>query len=325
MADYKVTDTQLVQIADAIRSKGGTSASIVFPSGFISAVEAIPSGTSMSLISKEISENGTYLPSSDNADAFSSVVVDVPTGGGGVYVSKTITENGTYKPSDDNADAYSQVVVNVSGGGGEGKTKYYNIIIGISSGIYDDPDIVTINEQTFYHKQGINGISLPNAEYLRSSAFEGCVNASFVDLPKCKNISDYAFYGCSSLTSVSIPECSIIGGSAFYDNRDLTEISLPKVEALQRATFRDCASLQTVFLNICSIIYSEAFRQCSNLSTLYLLSNSVVTLSGNSIFQNTKLSSSYGSIYVPASLVDTYKTISGNWYYFSSNIFAYSE
>ena len=77
MADYKVTDTELISIADAIRLKGGTSASMVFPSGFVSAISAISSGSAMTLISKTVSANGTYLPASDNADAYSQVVVDI--------------------------------------------------------------------------------------------------------------------------------------------------------------------------------------------------------------------------------------------------------
>lgn len=35
----------------------------------------------------------------------------------GILITKAITENGTYKAEDDNADGYSQVTVNVSGGG----------------------------------------------------------------------------------------------------------------------------------------------------------------------------------------------------------------
>ena len=38
-------------------------------------------------------------------------------GGGSTLITKTITENGTYNASSDNADGYSQVTVNVSGGG----------------------------------------------------------------------------------------------------------------------------------------------------------------------------------------------------------------
>lgn len=44
MADYLVTDTELKSVADAIRTKGGTTEKLAFPTGFISAVESIPSG-----------------------------------------------------------------------------------------------------------------------------------------------------------------------------------------------------------------------------------------------------------------------------------------
>jgi len=41
MADYLTTDTELTSIANAIRTKGGTSASLTYPTGFVSAIEAI--------------------------------------------------------------------------------------------------------------------------------------------------------------------------------------------------------------------------------------------------------------------------------------------
>ena len=40
--DYKVTDTELVAVADAIRSKGETQALLEWPNGYISAINAIP-------------------------------------------------------------------------------------------------------------------------------------------------------------------------------------------------------------------------------------------------------------------------------------------
>ena len=42
--DYKVTDTELTSIANAIRTKGGTSQPLTFPNEFITAVENIPTG-----------------------------------------------------------------------------------------------------------------------------------------------------------------------------------------------------------------------------------------------------------------------------------------
>lgn len=44
MADYLTTDTELTSIADAIRAKGGTSESLTYPAGYVSAIEAIPTG-----------------------------------------------------------------------------------------------------------------------------------------------------------------------------------------------------------------------------------------------------------------------------------------
>ena len=44
MADYKVTDTELTSIANAIRTKGGTQEQLEWPTGFVNAIEAIPSG-----------------------------------------------------------------------------------------------------------------------------------------------------------------------------------------------------------------------------------------------------------------------------------------
>lgn len=44
MANYKVADTELTSIANAIRTKGGTSAQLEFPTGFVTAIGNIPSG-----------------------------------------------------------------------------------------------------------------------------------------------------------------------------------------------------------------------------------------------------------------------------------------
>lgn len=46
MADYLTTDTELTSVANAIRTKGGTSEQLVYPTGFVSAIEAIPTGGS---------------------------------------------------------------------------------------------------------------------------------------------------------------------------------------------------------------------------------------------------------------------------------------
>ena len=59
MTDYIATDTDLTAVANAIRTKGGTSASLEWPSGFSSAIAAIPTGiTPTGTVS--ITSNGTH-------------------------------------------------------------------------------------------------------------------------------------------------------------------------------------------------------------------------------------------------------------------------
>lgn len=75
---YKIDGTDLTSVANAIRTKGGTSAGLSFPDGFVSAIGNIPTGGGSTLITKSITENGTYNASDDSADGYSSVTVAIP-------------------------------------------------------------------------------------------------------------------------------------------------------------------------------------------------------------------------------------------------------
>lgn len=44
MAMYLASDSEITSIADAIRTKGGTSSALVFPTDFVTAIQNIPSG-----------------------------------------------------------------------------------------------------------------------------------------------------------------------------------------------------------------------------------------------------------------------------------------
>ena len=72
---------------------------------------------------KSISANGTNI----DVVGYASVDVAVPTGSA-TLITKSITQNGTYNASSDNADGYSSVTVNVSSGGGVAPKKQINFI-----------------------------------------------------------------------------------------------------------------------------------------------------------------------------------------------------
>ena len=49
MAEYLINATDLTKVASAIREKGGTSASLVYPTGFMSAIQAIQTGVPLQI------------------------------------------------------------------------------------------------------------------------------------------------------------------------------------------------------------------------------------------------------------------------------------
>jgi len=69
LVDSSQLDTDLTSVANAIRTKGGTSAQLAFPSGFVSAVEAIPTGGGATLKQELLGYTPTgdvyYVPDAD--------------------------------------------------------------------------------------------------------------------------------------------------------------------------------------------------------------------------------------------------------------------
>ena len=75
MSQVLVTEDYLEDIADAIRGKNGLLAQYK-PGQMAAAITALPG--SSTLTTKNITSNGTYAASSDNADGYSSVTVALP-------------------------------------------------------------------------------------------------------------------------------------------------------------------------------------------------------------------------------------------------------
>ena len=66
MADYIATDTDLTAVANAIRTRGGTSSSLTFPTGFVTAIANIPGGGAPTLQTKSKSYTPTESAQSES-------------------------------------------------------------------------------------------------------------------------------------------------------------------------------------------------------------------------------------------------------------------
>ena len=85
LVDSTQLNADLTSVANAIRAKGGTSASLAFPGGFVDAIEDIETGGGVTVSPLSVTANGTYTAPS--GEAYSPVTVNVSGGGGTTPVS----------------------------------------------------------------------------------------------------------------------------------------------------------------------------------------------------------------------------------------------
>ena len=132
-------------------------------------------------------------------------------------------------------------------------------------------------------------------------------------MPACQYIRPQAFSQCTQLQNVIMPSCLGIDANAFYQCSEITTVELGK-------------NLSNVSLSVTPYIGNATFYQCNKLAQLKLYWPTIATLSNTNALTYTPLSrstyiSGWGSIYVPASLVEAYKS-AANWTVYASRITA---
>lgn len=136
-------------------------------------------------------------------------------------------------------------------------------------------------------------------EKLGPYALSHCTGMTSVKLENCERIENGALYGCAGLQSVTVPNAAFIGLNAFTNCNAIPELRLGE----------DVSGAIT--------IEASAFSNCYSLSALYLLSDTLCVLENQNAFNNTPIAStsytgSYGKIYVPMNLLNSYRSAT-NW------------
>lgn len=223
------------------------------------------------------------------------------------------------------ADGYGQ-------GGGD---TIWNKIVDRKVTEIDDKDGVckTIGAYAFYGCESLTSVIFPSVEYIGRDAFGNCSALSSINLPLVISAGDNTFYSCGALRSVDMPllksvpsyfcrsasnllsatfsSAKSIGKQAFQSCSQLSSIDIPSATSISSNSFYSCSRLSSIDLPSATIIYSNAFSSCKALKTLVLRkSDAICTLSGSNALASTPIASGTGYIYVPASLIETYKTAS---------------
>lgn len=194
---YLVSGEDLTGIADAIREKTGTSDTIIFPDGFVSAIENF---------------------SSD----------DEPTDAETQAIMRTIS--GYYENIEDGmianytfAHCYSLTSVKFTRCDNIGMFAFQNCS---SLQTVDFPVCVVVGIGAFEYCSSLQTVSFPVCTTIGTSAFCACSSLQSVSFPGCGTIGGSAFYDCAELSVASFPSCYTILGNAFYGCSKLISLYL---------------------------------------------------------------------------------------------------
>jgi len=281
-------NTDIQNARTAITNKGGTVTSGGGSSQLATDIATIPSGgDTPTLISKTITQNGTYNASSDNADGYSSVTVNVS--GSSIGIPREI-KNGVYQmPTESFTFSLPSDATNV-------------VNYGLSYAFYGCTGLTSVDLSSLTTVSGGNGLQ---------NAFRDCTGLTSVDLSSLTTVSgnsglSSAFYGCPRLTSVDLSSLTTVSGSsglyyAFSGCARLTSVDLSALttvsgnQGLQYA-FNGCTALTSVsFPSLTTTSfgsYKNQFIGMLNITgkttthTLHFPSNLQSTISGLSGYPN---------------------------------------
>ena len=215
-----------------------------------------------------------------------------------------------------------------TGGGDDGR---FDALVGRTLSGSISGSAQYIGSAVFSNCIAVTDVSFSSATSLGAACFYYCNHLKTADFPMAQSVGSSAFAFCERLESANLPLASSIGGAIFLNCSSLNHIYMPNVSVITGSCFYNCYSLPEISLPNLKSMQGNAFANCRTLLSVYLMGSSVVSILNSTAFTSTPIAgyTAYtggvvGSIFVPASLYDSYIS-STKWSWYSSRIVSVSE
>lgn len=190
---------------------------------------------------------------------------------------------------------------------------------------FSSTDITKIGDYAFYKCSTLQTANCPNVTTIGTNCFSGCTSLTDVTLGGITKLASNAFNGCTALKTAHFPTVNQwTDANAFTGCTALTSVIFEKLNQVTKGTFSGCTALETADFGAVTEIQQSAFDKCTSLSALIIRTSSVCNLQNTSAISTSSIASGTGYIYVPSSLVDSYKAAS-NWSTYSTQFRAIED
>lgn len=210
---------------------------------------------------------------------------------------------------------------------------------------FEDSRIKKIRERAFWDNNILKSVNLPNVANISGYVFSSCYNLEVVILPKLSSLSSREFSNCYKLKTFDATNVTRLDGSYIFNYCfSLNDLNLLNVTSVSNNALADTglgmiilpsatsigtytgsgARTSTIDLSKKITISGNMFNTAYSLVHLILRSDTLCSLSATSAFTNTPIANGLGWIYVPSSLVESYKTAS-NWSTYANQIVSLDE
>ena len=307
--DYLTNDTDLKKVADAIRAKGGTSAPLDYPSGFVSAIQAIPTGggSSVPVSPSDITfydYDGTVVAAWPLAElAGKTALPELPSHEGLICQGwnwlladlKTTNRKMNVGAMYITDDGKTRIYIRLE----EGRTSPMlgvcpNGTVTVDWGDGTTPDTLTGTDVTTVKWTPNHAYAAPG-EYVIKLTVDGTMGFyGEFSLTSASAILRYSSSGDnrnyvyrSSVQKIEIGNgVTSIGNSAFYSCYSLASITIPNgVTNIVGSAFYSCYSLASITIpNGVTNIVDSAFNNCRSLASITIPNG--ITSIGDSAFNN---------------------------------------